>query len=218
MPDQHLSPAVKTSLWRGWLERFLAPGSLARKLMGRLISSRLTFSQRLEAFFHLTPHFAYPLLVLLSVLLLPALLLMPATSNLTMFLVDLPLLSASTGSLAAFYMEAERAQGRHEDKAKKAETTSAAKGGPIEHRWVDRGAACIETQLFDQSGRSLRPQQRRISQRTKGLPDDGADTGDRASKCTTSGREAALSRALPHPGQVAGTQAHDDRTTRDDQA
>ncbi|MDV2116431.1 sensor histidine kinase [Alcaligenes faecalis] len=36
MPDQHLSPAVKTSLLRGWLERFLAPGSLARKLMGRL--------------------------------------------------------------------------------------------------------------------------------------------------------------------------------------
>ncbi|WP_199264733.1 sensor histidine kinase [Alcaligenes faecalis] len=36
MPDQHLSPAVKTSLWRGWLECFLAPGSLARKLMGRL--------------------------------------------------------------------------------------------------------------------------------------------------------------------------------------
>ncbi len=39
----------------------------------------LTPMQRVEAFFHLTPHFAYPLMVLLSVLLLPALVLMPAT-------------------------------------------------------------------------------------------------------------------------------------------
>jgi hypothetical protein len=84
----------------------------ARKLLKRVWSAELSLGQRIEAVFHMTPHFAYPLLVLLSVLLLPALLLMPATSNLTMFLVDLPLLSASTGSLAAFYMEAERAQGR----------------------------------------------------------------------------------------------------------
>ena len=41
----------------------------------------LTLSQRIEAFFHLTPHFAYPLMVLLSVLLLPALILMPATDT-----------------------------------------------------------------------------------------------------------------------------------------
>jgi cellulose synthase/poly-beta-1,6-N-acetylglucosamine synthase-like glycosyltransferase len=84
----------------------------ARKLLSRVWNAELTLGQRVEAFFHMTPHFAYPLLVLLSLLLLPALVLMPATSNLTMFLVDLPLLTASTGSLAAFYMEAERAQGR----------------------------------------------------------------------------------------------------------
>ena len=84
----------------------------ARKLMGRLLSADLSLQQRVEAFFHLTPHFAYPLMVLLSVLLLPALVLMPAASNGKMLLVDLPLLTATTGSLAAFYMEAERAQGR----------------------------------------------------------------------------------------------------------
>ncbi|NUP10896.1 MAG: glycosyltransferase [Polyangiaceae bacterium] len=84
----------------------------ARKLMGRVMRADLSVSQRIEAFFHLTPHFAYPLLVLLSVLLLPALILIPAASNSTMILVDLPLLTATTGSLAAFYMEAERAQGR----------------------------------------------------------------------------------------------------------
>lgn len=84
----------------------------ARKLMKRVLTSDLTFSQRLEAFFHMTPHFAYPLMVFLSVLLLPALILMPATNPTTMLLIDLPLCIGTTGSLAAFYAMAESAQGR----------------------------------------------------------------------------------------------------------
>jgi glycosyltransferase involved in cell wall biosynthesis len=84
----------------------------ARKLMRRVLGANLTLAQRVEAFFHLTPHFAYPLLLLLSVLLLPALVLMPATDTVTMIIVDLPLCLATTGSLAAFYMLAESAQGR----------------------------------------------------------------------------------------------------------
>jgi cellulose synthase/poly-beta-1,6-N-acetylglucosamine synthase-like glycosyltransferase len=84
----------------------------ARKLMRRVMTSELTLSQRLEAFFHMTPHFAYPLMVVLSVLLLPALILMPATNPTTMMLVDLPLCIGTTGSLAAFYAMAEAAQGR----------------------------------------------------------------------------------------------------------
>jgi len=84
----------------------------ARKLMKRVMTSDLTLSQRVEAFFHLTPHFAYPLMVFLSVLLLPALVLMPATNPRTMLLIDLPLCIGTTGSLAAFYAMAEAAQGR----------------------------------------------------------------------------------------------------------
>ncbi|MDI3289835.1 cellulose synthase family protein [Polyangium sp. 15x6] len=84
----------------------------ARKLLKRVLSSNISFAQRLEALFHLTPHFAYPLMVTLSVLLLPALVLLPATDTLTMLIVDLPLCVATTGSLAAFYMFAEAAQGR----------------------------------------------------------------------------------------------------------
>ncbi len=84
----------------------------ARKLMKRVMTSDLRLGQRVEAFFHLTPHFAYPLMVLLSVLLLPALILMPATNPLTMMIVDLPLCIGTTGSLAAFYAMAESAQGR----------------------------------------------------------------------------------------------------------
>ena len=85
----------------------------ARKLMKKVMfDSELSLSQRMEAFFHMTPHFAYPLMVVLSVLLLPALILMPATNTGTMLLVDLPLCIGTTGSLLAFYAMAEAAQGR----------------------------------------------------------------------------------------------------------
>ncbi len=84
----------------------------ARKLLARLMRAQLTPMQRVEAFFHLTPHFAYPLMVFLSVLLLPALVLMPATDPKTMLLIDLPLVFGTTGSLAMFYAMAETAQGR----------------------------------------------------------------------------------------------------------
>jgi hypothetical protein len=51
-------------------------------------------------------------MVVLSVLLLPALILMPATNPRTMLLIDLPLCIGTTGSLAAFYAMALSAQGR----------------------------------------------------------------------------------------------------------
>lgn len=84
----------------------------ARKLMARIWSEPLGFAQKLEATFHLLPHFAYPLMVMLSVLLLPALILLPATDVGMMLVVDLPLCLGATGSLATFYIMAERAQNR----------------------------------------------------------------------------------------------------------
>ena len=76
--------------------------------------------QRIEAFFHLTPHFAYPLMVLLSVLLLPALILMPATDPRTMLLIDLPLCIGTTGSLAGVLRDGRgrRRAGRRSDALK----------------------------------------------------------------------------------------------------
>ncbi|APR99816.1 glycosyltransferase [Pajaroellobacter abortibovis] len=84
----------------------------ARKLLKRVMNSDLTRSQKVEAFFHLTPHFAYPLMMILSLLLLPALILMPATNVTMMLLIDLPLCVGTTGSLMGFYMLAQTAQGR----------------------------------------------------------------------------------------------------------
>lgn len=84
----------------------------ARKLLPLVFASKLSLRMRLEAAFHMTPHFAYPLMLLLSVLLLPALILMPATDVTTMLTIDLPLCIGATGSLVTFYAMAERAQGR----------------------------------------------------------------------------------------------------------
>jgi cellulose synthase/poly-beta-1,6-N-acetylglucosamine synthase-like glycosyltransferase len=84
----------------------------SRKLLRRILRSNLSLGARAEAFFHLTPHFAYPLTMLLSVILLPLVLLMPGTNSLLVLLVDVPLFFGTTGSLAAFYAMAERAQGR----------------------------------------------------------------------------------------------------------
>lgn len=84
----------------------------ARKLLKRVVSSKLPLSQRIEACFHMLPHFAYPMMVMLSLLLLPALICMPATDLRTMLLIDLPLCFGATGSIATFYITAEVAQGR----------------------------------------------------------------------------------------------------------
>ncbi len=84
----------------------------ARKLLVTVLRAPLTVRQRVEACFHMLPHFAYPLMLLLSVLLLPALIVLPATDVRTLLLIDLPLCMGATGSLATFYCMAETAQGR----------------------------------------------------------------------------------------------------------
>jgi cellulose synthase/poly-beta-1,6-N-acetylglucosamine synthase-like glycosyltransferase len=84
----------------------------ARKLLVRVLRADITLRQRVEASFHMLPHFAYPLMLLLSVLLLPALIILPATDSRTLLLIDLPLCMGATGSLVTFYSMAETAQGR----------------------------------------------------------------------------------------------------------
>jgi hypothetical protein len=84
----------------------------SRKLLRRILRSDLSLGARAEAFFHLTPHFAYPLTMLLSVILLPLVILMPGSNSVIVLALDVPLFLGTTGSLTAFYAAAERAQGR----------------------------------------------------------------------------------------------------------
>ncbi len=87
-----------------------AKGSIqvARKLLPRIFRAKLPFKVKLEAFFHLTNNFAYPLLLLLSLLLLPNLLVRTRHGLREVLLIDLPLFLGTTLSIASFYITSQR--------------------------------------------------------------------------------------------------------------
>jgi cellulose synthase/poly-beta-1,6-N-acetylglucosamine synthase-like glycosyltransferase len=87
-----------------------AKGSIqvAKKLLPTIWRSKVPFSVKLEAFFHLTNNFAYPLLLLLSMLLLPNLLVRTRHGWREVLLIDLPLFFGTTLSIASFYVTSQR--------------------------------------------------------------------------------------------------------------
>lgn len=90
-----------------------ARGSIqtCRKLLRRILGSRLPWAVKAEAFVHLTNNFAYFLMVLLSLLVFPAMVLRQDASQRTLLLVDLPLFGAATLSVLAFYVASQIALG-----------------------------------------------------------------------------------------------------------
>ncbi|HSR67658.1 MAG TPA: cellulose synthase family protein [Acidobacteriota bacterium] len=88
-----------------------AKGSIqtARKLLPRLLRSRLPARLKVEAFYHLTANVCYPLMVLLSLLLFPALIIRVQHGWLELVLIDLPLFAAATFSVSSFYVVSQRA-------------------------------------------------------------------------------------------------------------
>lgn len=87
-----------------------AKGSIqvAKKLLPAIMRSDVPWSVKAEAFFHLTNNFAYPLLFLLSLLLLPNLLVRTHHGWREVLLIDLPLFFGTTLSIAAFYITSQR--------------------------------------------------------------------------------------------------------------
>ncbi len=81
---------------------------MARKLLPRIFRAKLPLKVKLEAFFHLTNNFAYPLLLLLSLLLLPNLLVRTRHGLREVLLIDLPLFLGTTLSIASFYITSQR--------------------------------------------------------------------------------------------------------------
>lgn len=84
----------------------------ARKLLRRIWSSTAPTRVKVEATFHLTANVAYPLMVLLSLVVFPAMLVRRGGGDLQVMLVDLPILACATGSVCAFYLAAQHAVGR----------------------------------------------------------------------------------------------------------
>jgi cellulose synthase/poly-beta-1,6-N-acetylglucosamine synthase-like glycosyltransferase len=87
-----------------------AKGSIqvSRKLLGKILRSDATLAQKTEAFFHLTNNLSYPLLLVLSLLLLPNLAFRTQHGLREVLTIDLPLFFGTTLSIASFYLASER--------------------------------------------------------------------------------------------------------------
>jgi len=81
----------------------------AKKILPRVLRSDVPAKVKAEAVFHLTGNISYPLMVFLSIILLPAMIVRFYQGWFQVLLIDLPLFIASTCSISSFYLAAERA-------------------------------------------------------------------------------------------------------------
>jgi cellulose synthase/poly-beta-1,6-N-acetylglucosamine synthase-like glycosyltransferase len=80
----------------------------AIKILPKVLRSDAPWHVKAEAFFHLTANISYPLMVLLSTMLLPVMIVRFQQGWFQMLLIDLPLFLASTCSISSFYLVAQR--------------------------------------------------------------------------------------------------------------
>lgn len=87
-----------------------AKGSVqaCKKLLPRVLASDLPWHLKLEATFHLTANFAYPLMLLLSLLMFPAMVIRYNMGMWEMLIVDVPLFMGATLSVCSFYMASQK--------------------------------------------------------------------------------------------------------------
>ena len=81
---------------------------VAKKLLVRILKADLPFRVKAEAFLHLTPNISYPLMIAVSMLMLPVMVVRFYMGMLQMVLIDMPLIVASFWSITAFYLYAQR--------------------------------------------------------------------------------------------------------------
>jgi len=81
----------------------------AKKILPRVMRADVSGAVKAEAIFHLTANISYPLMVFLSMILLPAMIVRFYQGWLQVLIIDLPLFLASTCSISSFYLTAERA-------------------------------------------------------------------------------------------------------------
>jgi cellulose synthase/poly-beta-1,6-N-acetylglucosamine synthase-like glycosyltransferase len=96
--------AFKTQQAR-WAKGLIQTG---KKILPRVLESRQPFHVKLEAWYHLTANLSYPLMVILSVLLLPAMVIRFYQGWFQMLYIDIPLFLASTFSISSFYLVSQR--------------------------------------------------------------------------------------------------------------
>ncbi len=96
--------AFKTQQAR-WAKGLIQTG---KKILPMVMKSDAPWHTKLEAWYHLTANISYPLMIVLSVLLMPAMIIRSYQGWMQMLLIDFPLFIASTLSVSTFYMVAQR--------------------------------------------------------------------------------------------------------------
>jgi len=81
----------------------------AKKILPRVLRADVPTAVKAEAVFHLTANISYPLMVCMSIILLPAMIVRFYQGWFQVMVIDLPLFLASTCSISSFYLAAERA-------------------------------------------------------------------------------------------------------------
>jgi cellulose synthase/poly-beta-1,6-N-acetylglucosamine synthase-like glycosyltransferase len=87
-----------------------AKGSIqtCKKLLPKILASDLSLPIKVEAAFHLTANFAYPLMIVLSILMFPAMVIRYNMGWYEMLIVDVPLFIGATMSVCSFYLMSQR--------------------------------------------------------------------------------------------------------------
>jgi cellulose synthase/poly-beta-1,6-N-acetylglucosamine synthase-like glycosyltransferase len=81
---------------------------VSKKILPRVLASDASRQVKIEAFYHLTANLSYPLMIVLSVLLMPAMIIRFSQGWLQMVYIDLPLFMASTFSISSFYLVSQK--------------------------------------------------------------------------------------------------------------
>jgi cellulose synthase/poly-beta-1,6-N-acetylglucosamine synthase-like glycosyltransferase len=102
LPIETYGFQVQQSRWAKGLTQ------VAMKLLPKILKSDLPWRVKAEAFFHLTPNISYPLMIIVSALMLPVMIIRFYQGWFEMIMIDLPLIAASFWSISAFYVIAHR--------------------------------------------------------------------------------------------------------------
>ena len=96
--------AFKTQQAR-WAKGLIQTG---KKILPSVLKSDAPFHTKLEAWYHLTANISYPLMIVLSTLLMPAMIIRSYQGWVEMLLIDFPLFMASTMSISSFYLVSQK--------------------------------------------------------------------------------------------------------------
>ena len=155
-----------------------AKGSIqtCQKLLPRILASDLPLHVKVESAFHLTANFAYPLMVLLSLLMFPAMVIRYNMGLYEMLIVDVPLFMGATMSVCSLLPD--RARGRSSAATGRAASSTC----PRCWRWASASASTTPRPSWRRSSAWTRASRARPS------------TGSRAR--ATSGRQKRYKGAL----------------------